>query len=751
MVRSEMFRKFYFIGAFPLRMVIKLSKKKCCSFFFFSILLIFHVSLFNSRSCQTASSSIWIDSIFTDISLKPKSMNSNELSQISIDGDSAFGVKASEEGWSGDGSHENPYVISDLVFDDITKPPYPYSGIKISNCQVYFQITNCTFIGSEDGQIGIYLHNVSNGDISNNIITNMSCLTIYPEGIGIYLQNSHDISIQANNISNNELAGIYITDSNTITIIQNTLTNNGLWTGEGIKLVQSPNNRINGNIFINNTLGISGDTVESYRQLEVVNNSLNDKSLIYWVDKSGGTVPIDAGQVLLINCDSVILENQNFSDVPISVLIAFCDNLLIRNNTFENCKSRGLSLVNSWANSLFNNSFSTCYFSIVLSNSTKNNISANNFSVSEISISVAADSDMNLIFRNSIHSSTTAISIDSSTQNTIKANILTSEYGVHLYHSTNNSILDNIFFKGGINIEGSQYEHFIQSEVSNNTVNGKPIVYWKDKSGDIVPTNAGQVILANCNDITIIDQDLSNSSKGILIAFSTNILITKNSISNKNWIGIYIYNSHYCNISNNFIVTNNHYGLHILGSDNLVIFGNNISNNVLVGMIIEHSNDTIISNNFISYNHNKGIYLYNVRSGTIFNNSFFNNNGAGVYLENSRDYIISWNTFFENNLFPIWRPFWDTQVVEETSSEEKANTFVYNYWSDWTSPDIDNDGIVDESYSFYLDNQDPYPLVIPVYEKFPPHLLLNPRIVFPNGGETLNGSITIFWIAAIDS
>ncbi len=678
---------------------------------------------------------------------KQEVVNDIGHSPINIEGNADFHSKALEEGWTGDGTEGNPYIISNLVFDDITKPPYPYSGIRISHCNVSFKIINCTFIGSEAGQNGIFLDKVANGEINNNLISNMSRVGPYSEGIGIYLHDSQNISICVNRISNNEYYGIYLGNSEYITVTGNNIANNDERTKEGIKLVHSPYNRINDNILINNSLEITGNKLETYKQVEVINNSLNGKPIYFMQDTSSETIPNGISQVILVNCNSLNLTNQEF-DTPNSISLIFSYNIIISNNTVNYPSSKNIILISSWNNSLIKNSFSNCFFT----NSSENLVSENTFFSGEISIAISDESNMNFISNNFINSSTSGIKIDHSTNNKILQNYITSNFGVQLSYSTGTSILDNTLIKGGINIEGSRPEHYILSEIKNNTVNGKPILYWLEKTGQIVPTGVGQIILVNCNDIKIINQDLFNVSRGILTAFSTNIVISGSNIGNDNWIGIYIYGSQNCDISHNVILNNTQHGILILGSENITIHNNNISYNYLEGILIENSNQVNISSNFISYNENLGIYFYDVKNGLIFNNTLLINKGAGVYLHNSRNFIISWNTLFENNRNPRHRPFWNTQAVEEISSDSKENIFVFNYWSDWISPDINNDGFIDNPYELYLNNHDPYPLSKPVYENLPyHHLLYSPKILFPNGGETINGEVTIVWIAAVDS
>ena len=64
--------------------------------------------------------------------------------------------------------------------------------------------------------------------------------------------------------------------------------------------------------------------------------------------------------------------------------------------------------------------------------------------------------------------------------------------------------------------------------IGNNTVNEKPLVFWKDRISGTIPANTGQIILLNCSNIVISNQELSNTTVGVETLFSSNITI-KNS------------------------------------------------------------------------------------------------------------------------------------------------------------------------------------------------------------------------------
>jgi parallel beta-helix repeat protein len=97
--------------------------------------------------------------------------------------------------------------------------------------------------------------------------------------------------------------------------------------------------------------------------------------------------------------------------------------------------------------------------------------------------------------------------------------------------------------------------------VEDNTVNGKPLVYLEDASNYKVE-DAGQVVLVNCNNITVENLDLSNTSIGLELWMTDDSKVLNNIVSNNNRGGICLDYS-----SNNTITGNN--------ASNNYNFGNN--------------------------------------------------------------------------------------------------------------------------------------------------------------------------------
>jgi parallel beta-helix repeat protein len=162
-------------------------------------------------------------------------------------------------------------------------------------------------------------------------------------------------------------------------------------------------------------------------------------------------------------------------------------------------------------------------------------------------------SNNNTIKGNNASSNEKGISLSFSSSNIITDNTLSNNNDdcIDLGTSSNNTITGNTFVNDGLFV----YSPY-QNTVENNTVNGKPLVYLEDVS-DYKVEDAGQVIIVNCNNITVENIDLSNTSVGIELWRTENSKVLNNTVSNNSGNGIIL--SHSCNNT---------------------ITGNNVNNNV---------------------------------------------------------------------------------------------------------------------------------------------------------------------------
>jgi parallel beta-helix repeat protein len=195
-----------------------------------------------------------IGGIITDPVLKVY----NPQAAIVIDGDANFSDTALLEGWPGDGSPENPFIIDGL---NTTPGGGWIESIYIRNTRINFIICNCNYIGAPEDTFGfswepgIYLNNVTNGELVNN--------TCKKNPIGILLDSSNSNTV-VNNTCIDNFHGIYLNESVSNTVVNNTCIDNSEWgmsvAGFGICLEHSDSNTVANNICNNNNaIGICLD------------------------------------------------------------------------------------------------------------------------------------------------------------------------------------------------------------------------------------------------------------------------------------------------------------------------------------------------------------------------------------------------------------------------------------------------------------------------------------------------------------
>ena len=107
---------------------------------------------------------------------------------IQIDNNTHFEDLATSEGWDGDGSSGEPYIISGYSISTNS-----VHCIYIQQVTAYFEIRNCHFSGGMPTD-GVYLNNTQNGLIENCTIVN--------KANGIRTDNSNDILVNNCSISN---------------------------------------------------------------------------------------------------------------------------------------------------------------------------------------------------------------------------------------------------------------------------------------------------------------------------------------------------------------------------------------------------------------------------------------------------------------------------------------------------------------------------------------------------------------------
>jgi parallel beta-helix repeat protein len=311
-------------------------------------------------------------------------------------------------------------------------------------------------------------------------------------------------------------------------------------------------------------------------------------------------------------------------------------------------------------------------------------------------------------------------------------------------------------------------------------------LYWVFTGNFLTSDGEGQQCgcwVENVTNGVITDNVVTNRHTGLYLMDLVNVNVTDNEIHHNLAFGIELIDSITdCNVSGNIIYNNPQGGIRIptgaynsivsdntisdcggmgimvLGADaDSIIARNTVERSADIGICIQLSTGTIVSFNTVVNSSDHGMYLFSLTECLAFNNiidgadddgvsviacelsnisvnTVRDCNGIGIDVDESENTTISWNTVQRNVGYAIqlsdtcenfdvsYNTFEDNGVICQICDEGVNNQICFNYYSDWTSPDADANGIVDEPYSAdgAVNNEDPYPLaeagVVPVVE-----------------------------------
>ena len=436
-------------------------------------------------------------------------------------------------------------------------------------------------------------------------------------------------------------------------------------------------------------------------------------------------------------------EDTVASDAGIQLSYAWYCN--ISHNNVSSNNMHGIKLFHSYHNLVANNSV---------------------YSNGWTGITLGASND-NLVFKNLVSSNTYGISVGASRNVVITNNTVldTMFHGVGIHSSRNVIVTGNMLVNNGIDISGNHVVYWNTHEIdTSNLINGKPTYYWKDVTGGRVPSDAGQVILANCMGVLVEEQNIRNSTTGIILGFSSGNVVTNNTISDSKWgielwysgnnqilnstfsnmrTGVSVWYSTGNTVANNTAFSHSFTGFHFSSSNNNVL-ANNTSPNNIYGISFHYSDHNTIISNILSRNV-RGVFFERANNNTIVNNAISHSLKHGFYIYYSYDNHIYHNDIAYN----------DMQVYDDNSINQWDDGYPSggNYWSDYLGVDNMNgpnqdqpgaDAIGDTPYIVDADDRDRYPLMDPY----------GPLLTVPSAPQNLGAvggiqQITLNWTAPL--
>ena len=459
--------------------------------------------------------------------------------------------------------------------------------------------------------------------------------------------------------------------------------------------------------------------------------------------------------------------------------------------------SQGVYLSSGGSHTISRNNITSYYAGVYLSSSNNNTISESSITNSSLNWGIEFESSSyNIVSGNNIgNNGGTGVYLYGSSNNTLSGNDISNNGGgISGGYSSNNTFISNVITNNtgsGISFSGSSNNTFYGNDIlnneggleligsgnvlrnnrmvgnrynfgadgtiqdidSSNTVDGKPIYCWVNRSNMEIPSDAGYVALINSINITVNGLELKNNFQGLLLYNTVNAHITNNNISS-NDVGLEFNSSPNNTITGNTITDNGYYGgIYFYSSSYNTLHENNVTHNVYYGIMFSSSSYNTLSGNTIENNGGVGVYFQESSFNNFHGNNVANNGYYGVILGFSSNYNdISANMILNNTdgvfLYGTYglhsNTISENVLIENTcgihtaysdANEIYHNNFINNavqvdlwgsvdswddgypsggnYWSDYTGVDADGDRIGDTPRVMDANNVDRYPLMSP--------------------------------------
>ncbi|MBA7681485.1 hypothetical protein ES703_89824 [subsurface metagenome] len=260
----------------------------------------------------------------------------------------------------------------------------------------------------------------------------------------------------------------------------------------------------------------------------------------------------------------------------------------------------------------------------------------------------------------------------------------------------------------GANIDGKNSSNCINIKNSNvNFIIKDSTVY--NSSGDMY--NYAGIVLENTFNGTLINNNCSNNNgNGITLFGCSNITIQECICNNNGWAGITLISGSLDNLIINSSINENLRGIELYTNcNNNKIIENTLENNwnrdirVSVadfnlikrnhikggGIMLNGNNNTACFNEI--YYCNNGIYFGGSNYYNIIANNSIHDNSNGIHIEHSvcQETLLYNNSFIGNGL----------HAFDDGMFNNWDNGVIGNYWDDYPSVDVNDDGIGDIIYN----------------------------------------------------
>ncbi len=510
-------------------------------------------------------------------------------------------------------------------------------------------------ISNSNNEHGIEIEQATGNTLENITVNNNS-------QYGIYLTSSSNNNLTNITLNNNNDYSIFLKSSSNNNILTNITSNNNYG---GIEFHSSSNNNLDNSIFQENTYldvyiyanqdsycdnnftnitGSGGRAIEYYNYSATIQDKVLSGLILCNADNSTvnnvtikGSDTLQNNGIWLIRVDNVSVSDVNSSGNYYGIRFEFSSNNNTLANITVNNNSYGVgfyssnnnnTLINITANS---NSYQGINLDSDSNNNTLTNITTNSNTQDGIIIQSSSNTLQNIIS----NSNNRGIYLSSSSNNSltnITAN--SNNYGILIQYSSNNILKNSNMSNNNYDfrIEGNSNANHNNDIDTSNIVDYSYKIYYNYSISNYVfdlttAPEAGTIICAVCDNVTVKDLNLSHH----------------------NYYGLYFFNTTNSRIENITSNSNNYFGIYLSSSSNNLLQNITTNSNNYDGIYLSSSSNNSLQNINANMNSNSlGIGLYDSSNNTL-QNITTNSNWNGILLSSSNNSLQNITTNLNTN------------------------------------------------------------------------------------------------------
>ena len=219
---------------------------------------------------------------------------------------------------------------------------------------------------------------------------------------------------------------------------------------------------------------------------------------------------------------------------------------------------------------------------------------------------------------------------------------------------------------------GEDTAFFTSHTIRDNRVNGKPMYFYENKTGLVIPKDAGAVIAVCCDQVKVGGIDVSDCSMGLELIHCSNVQVEQVTADRCGLFGIYLAYVEMGSVEKVTCRGSNH-GIDLRAVQNLAVT-DCVANECEQGIFLSHAYDCIVDNCKMR-NCGNGFFIA-AGARNQLSGSRVEGNDNGIYVQGEKDMLVCGNGITGNTVSGLRFLRSGGQVLDNTLVENQTGVLA---------------------------------------------------------------------------